>query len=61
LRDAEDAVAKTAGLWWPRSSSGEFEAEDRHMAKTGNRYLRYYTSRGHKLRFFKGLKLQGQQ
>ena len=42
LRDAEDAVAKIAGLWWPRSSSGDFEAEDRHMAKTGNRYLRYY-------------------
>jgi transposase len=42
LRDAEDAVAKLAGLWWPRSSSGDFEAEDRRMAKTGNRYLRYY-------------------
>jgi transposase len=42
LRDAEDAVAKIAGLWWPRTSSGDFEAEDRRMAKTGNRYLRYY-------------------
>jgi hypothetical protein len=42
LRDAEDAVAKIAGLWWPRSASGDFEAEDRHMAKSGNRYLRYY-------------------
>jgi hypothetical protein len=42
LRDAEDAVAKTAGLWWPRSGSGDFEAEDRRMAKTGNRYARYY-------------------
>jgi hypothetical protein len=42
LRDAEDAVAKIAGLWWPRSSSGDFEAQDRRMAKTGNRYLRYY-------------------
>jgi hypothetical protein len=42
LRDAEDAVAKIAGLWWPRSASGDFEAQDRHMAKTGNRYLRYY-------------------
>ena len=42
LRDAEDAVAKIAGLWWPRSTSGDFEAEDRRMAKTGNRYLRYY-------------------
>lgn len=42
LRDAEDAVAKIAGLWWPRTSSGDFEAQDRHMAKSGNRYLRYY-------------------
>jgi hypothetical protein len=42
LRDAEDAVAKIAGLWWPRSDSGDFQAQDRHMAKTGNRYLRYY-------------------
>jgi hypothetical protein len=42
LRDVEDAVAKIAGLWWPRSDSGDFEAEDRRMAKTGNRYLRYY-------------------
>jgi len=42
LRDAEDAVAKIAGLWWPRASSGDFEAQDRRMAKTGNRYLRYY-------------------
>jgi transposase len=42
LRDAEDAVAKIAGLWWPRNSSGEFEAEDRQMSKAGNAYLRYY-------------------
>jgi hypothetical protein len=42
LRDAEDAVAKIAGLWWPRANSGEFEAQDRRMAKSGNRYLRYY-------------------
>jgi len=42
LRNAEDAVAKIAGLWWPRSSSGDFDAQDRRMAKSGNRYLRYY-------------------
>jgi hypothetical protein len=42
LRDAEDAVAKIAGLWWPRADSGDFEAQDRRMAKSGNRYLRYY-------------------
>ena len=43
LRDAEDAVAKLAGLWWPRNASGDFEAEDRKMAKSGNAYLRYFT------------------
>jgi transposase len=42
LREVEDAVAKLAGLWWPRADSGNFVAEDRHLAKTGNRYLRYY-------------------
>ena len=42
LRDAEDAVAKIAGLWWPRNASGDFEAQERHMAKSGNSYLRYY-------------------
>ena len=42
LRDVEDAVAKMAGLWWPRSSSGDFESEDRHMVKSSNHYLRYY-------------------
>jgi len=42
LRDAEDAIAKLAGLWWPRANSGGFEAEDRRMAKSGNAYLRYY-------------------
>lgn len=42
LRDAEDAVAKIAGLWWPRADSGEFEAQDRRLAKSGNRYLRYF-------------------
>lgn len=42
LRDVEDAVAKFAGLWWPRSDSGDFHAEERHLNKRGNRYLRYY-------------------
>lgn len=42
LRDVEDAVAKFAGLWWPRKSSGDFEAEERRMSKKGNRFLRYY-------------------
>jgi len=42
LRDVEDAVAKFAGLWWPRKDSGEFEGEERRMSKNGNHYLRYY-------------------
>lgn len=42
LREVEDAVAKMAGLWWPKVSSGEFTAEDRRLSKSGNRYLRYY-------------------
>jgi hypothetical protein len=41
-RDVEDSVAKFAGLWWPRHASGSFQAEDSHLSKKGNRYLRYY-------------------
>lgn len=41
LREVEDAVAKFAGLWWPRHASGDFEAEERHLSKRGNAYLRY--------------------
>lgn len=42
LRDLDAAIAKIAGLWWPQSSSGNFVAQDLHLAKSGNRYLRYY-------------------
>ena len=42
LRNAEDAIAKIAGLWWPKNDSGDFEAQDRHLSKAGNPYLRYY-------------------
>lgn len=42
LRDVEDAVAKFAGIWWPRNDSGDFHSEERRMNKNGNRYLRYY-------------------
>lgn len=42
LRDVEDAVAKYAGLWWPRRDSGGFQAQERRMNKKGNHYLRYY-------------------
>jgi transposase len=36
------ALARFAGLWWPRSQSSSFEAENRRLAKTGSHYLRYY-------------------
>jgi transposase len=42
LRDVEDAVAKFAGIWWPRKESGDFKGEERRMNKNGNHYLRYY-------------------
>jgi transposase len=38
----DDALAKYAGLWWPRTQSGDFEATDRPLSKAGNVYLRYY-------------------
>lgn len=42
LRDVEDAVAKFAGIWWPRRNSGDFQGQERRMNKKGNHYLRYY-------------------
>lgn len=38
----EAKVAAYAGLRWPRSQSDAFEAEDRPMSRSGNRFLRYY-------------------
>jgi transposase len=42
VQEIEDAIGKIAGLWWPKNASGQFEAEERHMTKEGNAYLRYY-------------------
>ena len=39
---SHDAIAKYAGLVWNPNQSGDFKAEDTHMSKAGNRYLRYY-------------------
>jgi transposase len=36
------ALANFAGLSWSRHQSGKFEAEQTHLAHSGNRYLRYY-------------------
>lgn len=38
----EDSLAKFAGLTWRRYQSGNFEAEETRMSKSGNEYLRYY-------------------
>lgn len=37
-----DALAKYAGIYWNRNQSGDYEADNTHMSKTGNKYLRYY-------------------
>jgi transposase len=40
--DGQASVAKMAGLWWPRHSSGRFEGEERRLARERNPYLRYW-------------------
>ncbi len=42
LRDAEAAIAKWAGLWWPRAQSGGFTGEVTRLSKEGNHYARYW-------------------
>lgn len=36
------ALAKFAGLVWNKHQSGNFEAQDTKLIRSGNRYLRYY-------------------
>lgn len=36
------ALAQYAGLTWSRYQSGNFDAEDKSLTKSGNRFLRYY-------------------
>lgn len=38
----EAALAQYAGLVWKAHESGQFQAEDTALAKSGNTYLRYY-------------------
>jgi transposase len=38
----ETKVAQFAGLHWRKTASAKFEAEDTHLTKRGNAYLRYY-------------------
>ena len=40
--DSEKSLAKYAGITWRKNQSGNFEADDTKMTKTGNHYLRYY-------------------
>lgn len=39
---SHNALAKYAGLTWRVNQSGNFQAEQTRMTKTGNKYLRYY-------------------
>ena len=39
---SSDALAKYAGLYWPKGDSGDFISEDNQISKAGNPYLRYY-------------------
>ena len=45
-RDGQSGVARMAGLWWPRNSSGRFEGDDRRLARERNPYLRYWFVQG---------------
>ncbi len=38
----DDKVAQFAGLHWRKTESGDSVAEDTHLTKRGNAYLRYY-------------------
>ncbi len=37
-----DALAKYSGIYWNKNQSGDYEADNTPMSKTGNKYLRYY-------------------
>jgi transposase len=42
IHQGQGALARFAGLWWPRHQSRDVKAVNCRLAKTGNRYLRYY-------------------
>lgn len=39
---SQAALAKYAGLAWSQHQSGDFEAQNTRLIKSGNRYLKYY-------------------
>ena len=41
---SHNQLAKYAGLYWPRHQSGEFERENKPMARSANMYLKYYVT-----------------
>jgi transposase len=41
-RDGQAAVAKLAGLWWPRRDSGRSQSEERRLSRERNPYLRFW-------------------
>ncbi len=41
-RDGQSAVAKLAGLWWPRKDSGQVQGNRPRLARERNPYLRYW-------------------
>ncbi|MDI6788490.1 MAG: IS110 family transposase [Planctomycetota bacterium] len=42
LFPTESQLARFAGLWWKKHSSGKFCAEETRLVKSANQYLRYY-------------------
>jgi len=40
--DSNEALSKYAGITWRKTQSGNFDADETKMTKTGNHYLRYY-------------------
>lgn len=41
---SHNQLAKYAGFYWPRHQSGEFERENKPMARSANMYLKYYVT-----------------
>lgn len=40
--NGQASLAKYAGLAWTQHQSGQFEAQNTHLIKSGNRFLKYY-------------------
>lgn len=41
-KDGQAGVARMAGLWWPKNSSGRFDGQERPLAHERNPYLRHW-------------------